>query len=147
MNSYLYNNVAIASIAMNAVLQVSKSLTITKSLLILPFITHKRLLSHLAHSGVKMASIEQVIAGKTSFFLNFNKRFYDSLSLSINAIQLSSDLEFLKVSGGKVHLLNQLEYSEDMGSRAKRIYKASNNIGILLEDDVENLYLNLRIEL
>jgi len=142
-----YNNIGIASLAICSTLQHASSLTVPKSLLIMPLVSHNELLSYLARKTTDIKSIEKLIVDKVVFFANFNKRYYDCLLDSLNAIQFLSETSMVEVEDGALKLLANLEYASAMGDRAQKIFQASKNISEILKNSVENLYLNLRVEL
>lgn len=142
-----YNNLGLESLAIMFVLKAAGTLPISKLLLVLPFTTHKAMLSHLANGRTKVQSFERYLIERTSYFSNFNDRYYDNLVSSMNAIQLLNEIGAIEIIEGKISLLDLLEYSKSMGSRANKIFKASKNISTILASDVEILYLNLRVEL
>jgi hypothetical protein len=147
MNLESYNNIGITSIAINAVLSVSNELSVSKTLLIMPLFTSKSLTSHLSRKTTEIKSIEKLISEKTPLFSNFNKRYYDSLVNSLNAIQLLIETNQIIIENDVLKNIQPFQYDKIMGKRAKRIYSASENVSKLLKEDTEKLYLNLRIEL
>lgn len=147
MASSLFNNIGVASIAIISVMKYSQKLAVPKLVLILPLITHRELLSHLSRSTTTIRSIEKLVADDIAYFSNFSRRFYDNLPLAIEAIQFLIDIEALSYSSGIVELVMPIEYTESMGKRAKRIFRAGENISKLLAETSANLYLNLRIQL
>lgn len=147
MISNYYNNLSIGIIAIGFVLNISKKLPISKVFLIFPFISHVNLLSYLGRRTTLIKSIEKLIVDRASDFCNFNKRYYDSLCITINSLQYLHSMQYITLINGNLELLKPLEYRSKMGVRAERINKAADNISHLLSLDVENLYLNLRIEL
>jgi hypothetical protein len=147
MNLENYNNIGITSIAINSVLSLSKELSISKALLIMPLFTNKDLTSHLSRKTTEIKSIEKLISEKTPLFSNFNKRYYDSLVNSINAIQLLIDMNQISLIDGKILKKQSFKYVKSMGKRAEKINDASQNVSKLLNENTEKLYLNLRIEL
>jgi hypothetical protein len=147
MKSDYYNNIGIGIISLAFILKHSKKLSVSKTFLIMPFISHSELLGYLGRKTTIIKSIEKIIIDKTSYFSNFNRRFYDSLSLTMNSIQYLYDLKYIHYADNEIVLIKPLEYSNPMGRRAEKIYNASKNISNLLNEDIENLYLNLRIEL
>lgn len=147
MNMYLYNNVGIGVVSIASVLESLPILSVSKAALIIPMITHSELLGYLSRQGTNVSSLERLITDKTSCFANFDKRYYDSLCLTINSIQFMNDMGYINFSNGKIELINSVSYSKKMGKRAEKIYKASGNISKLLCDSPEKLYLNLRISL
>lgn len=147
MNLENYNNIGITSIAINSVLSLSKELSIPKALLIMPLFTSKDLTSHLSRKTTEIKSIEKLISEKTPLFSNFNKRYYDSLVNSINAIQLLIETNQISIIDGKLIANKSFQYMKSMGTRAEKINSASPNVSKLLNENTEKLYLNLRIEL
>lgn len=123
-----------------------KRMPVSKVVLLTPFVTNIDLLSYLAHQKVTARSLEKIVIENPLYFSNFNERFYDSLVTSLNAIQLLVDIEAVIFSEGEIALNREVEFHHDMGKRAKKIYSAASNLAILLNDSLEKLYLNLRIE-
>lgn len=142
-----YNNIGMGTLAIASVMNHAKELPISKAMLILPFITHRALLSYLCRKTTKIRSIEKLIIERTVFFANFNRRFYDNLTLSINSIEFLNDIELISISNSMVKLKTTLEYDKSMGERLNKIYNSSENIAHILNENIENLYLNLRIQL
>lgn len=147
MKTDYYNNIGIGIVAISSVLNHVEELPASKAFLIVPFITHLGLTKFLASKKTNTKSIEELITQKTSCFSNFNKRYYGSLLLTMNAIQYLIDMEYIKITEGKFKKLKSLEFDIKMGGRADKIYKASANIAKILKGSENNLYLNLRIEL
>jgi hypothetical protein len=147
MNLKNYNNFGITAIAINSVLTFSGELPISKVLLIMPLFTNKELTSHLSRATTQIKSIEKLISEKTPLFSNFNKRYYDSLVNSLNAIQLLIETNKILMIDGKLKNNLPFQYNTSMGKRAEKIFTASQNVSKLLQEKNENLYLNLRIEL
>lgn len=145
MRADYYNNISIGVIAISSVLNHYEELPVSKSFLIIPFITHFELTRFLANKRTNTKSIEELISQKTSCFSNFNKRYYDSLSLSINAIQYLIDMKYIEHKDGNLKKIIPLNYHKNMGGRADKIYRASENIAKILRGTREMLYLNLRI--
>ncbi|SFI36782.1 three component ABC system middle component [Nitrosomonas sp. Nm34] len=143
----LYNNIGIAALSIAFVVGRVSSMPLTKALLILPFITHKELLSYLSNGNVRIQGLEKLIIEKTTFFSNFNQRYYDNLCTSLNSIQLLNELEIAQIKNSILFIDHKFAYHKSMGRRTEKIYKASTNIALALNDDVEELYLSLRIEL
>lgn len=81
-----------------------------------------------------------------SFFINFNDRFYNSLALTLNSIQYlvaTDQINFDKT----LMIKRNIKISKNNGKRALLIEKASYKIVHLLDQPIEELYLNLRIKL
>lgn len=142
-----YNNIGIVSIGIEAVLTHSRQLSLSKLLLIQPFFSNQMLTQYLGRKTTKIKSIEKLIVEKTPLFSNFNRRYYDSLSLSFNSLQFLYDTEKITIESGVVYSNFDFVYNKKMGNRASKIFKASKNMSLILQDHPEKLYLNLRIEL
>jgi hypothetical protein len=147
MNKPMYNNIGVAAIGIQFVLQYNNSMSLAKSLLIMPFLVHKELLNYLSNGNVNTKSLEALIVDKTSCFANFNKRYYDNLCTSLNAVQFLNESELIQIKGSTITSASVFNYDQSMGSRALKISKASKNIASILDDSIEKLYLNLRVEL
>lgn len=147
MNMNYYNNFGIGVVAIGAVLSRSNKLPISKVFLIFPLSSHQKLLEHLSRKTTKVKSIEKLISDQISHFSNFSKRYMDSLVLTANSIQYLNDAGYIELSNGNIQLVKPFEYDRKMGIRAKRIFKASENISRLLTETENKLYLNLRVEL
>ena len=147
MRNNTYNNLGIGIISIASVMNTVKSLSIDKVFLIIPFFTHRELLAFLSNPKSKIKSIEQLISHKINCFSNYNKRYFDSLVLTINSIQYLIDMEYVEFENGSLLLKKELQFNSKMGNRASKIYKAANTVSKLLSDNAYNLYLNLKVEI
>ena len=143
----LYNNLGISSLGIAFTLRHLCPLSLTKSLLIMPLITHKDLLQHLSRKTTNVHSLEQVIVSHQRCFSNFNARFYDSIIASINAIQFLVEVDMIEVIGNEIVTIEALNYDISMGKRAKKIFDAAPNIAGIFNSDLSSLYTNLRIQI
>jgi len=145
-----YNNEIITGIAILSVLKITKKLEITKALLIQPLLSYKGILEFIKRGNTKVRSIEELIIKKNIAFSNFNRRYLDSLGLSINAVLLLEQLNLIVIDDSKI-VFNGEDFDFDertLGQRAKDVILASGNIAkILLKEDASSLYLSLRIEI
>ncbi|SOU85784.1 hypothetical protein [Tenacibaculum dicentrarchi] len=147
MNLENYNNIGITVIAIKSVLSLSEKLSLSKVLLIMPLFASKDLTIHLSRKTTEIKSIEKLISEKIALFSNFNKRYYDSLINSINAIQFLIETNQILIVNGELIKNQSFDYVKGMGKRAEKINIASQNVSNLLKENTEKLYLNLRIEL
>lgn len=147
MNLNVYNNFGIGAIAIAAVLNKCKSLPIAKITLIFPLVAHQELLSYLSRASIQIKSLDKLLIEKTVFFSNFNRRYYDSLASTLNALQYLNDQGYIEFKENEIRMIKPLDYSNKMGKRTKKIFLASENITLILNESVEKLYLNLRVEL
>ena len=134
-------------IALGAVLNQSKDLSISKLFLIFPLLSHQTLLQHLGRKTTRVKSIEKLVVEKTSCFSNFNKRYSDSLVVTVNALQYLNDTGYVTVDDGIKKKKKPFEYDKKMGNRACKMFNAAENIASILEEKSSKLYLNLRVEL
>ena len=142
-----YNNIGIGALAIGSVLNISHQLSVAKVSLILPFITHNESLNYLARANTKTKSLEKLIAEKTSYFSNFNVRYYDSLEVSFSSIQYLTEMGYVQFKDDFLICIKPIEYDKKMGNRANKIFLAANNISSILTTNDANLFLNLRVEL
>jgi len=143
----LYNNFGISSLGMAFTLRHLAPLPLSKSLLIMPIISHKDLLQYLARKTTTIQSLEQILVSHQKCFSNFNARFYDSLPTTINAIQFLAEMAMIDLVEGEIVSVKELDFVPDMGKRAKKIFDASQRIAEILKSDTAHLYTNLRIQL
>ena len=147
MRTGTINNVAFASLAIALVASKFEKIELCKVLLIMPILANKELTSYLANGRTKIKSLDKLIIDKLHCFSNFNKRYYDNLSTSINAIQFLAEMNVLSIENSFIKTIEKIDYESSMGPRIKTAEKASENIAKLLSQETSNLYLNLRIEL
>lgn len=147
MRTEIINNLAFSSVAMAMVIEKSKKIELAKSMLIMPFLAHSELLSYLAKGKTKIKGLDNLIIEKLPFFSNFNKRYYDNLSTSINSLQFLFETDVISIENNLAISKEKIKHVTDMGERAKKVSKASTNLAKILSEDASNLYLNLRIEL
>ena len=149
----IYNNEILGCIGVYSIIKHIKSISAAKALLILPLVFQKDLVSYISRSNVHIQSIEQLILRKPELISNFDERFYALLKVSVNSIFILNSLGFLAIKpNGKIELLGEEDFIPSyekrvIGKRATQIVKASPKIAKLLEDKVENLYVQLRVKL
>ena len=141
-----YNNVGICAIALMSVLSHARFLGTAKSLLVMPLVMHEATIRFLSNGGIRKREAAALASTHPEFFANFHTRYDESLSSSMNAIQLLEGSGFLRFHDG-LHFLHKLEVDSTFGARAKKIAKAGENIAALLASPVEELYLNFRVQL
>ncbi|NQY38160.1 MAG: hypothetical protein HRT37_25100 [Alteromonadaceae bacterium] len=147
MRTESFNNLAFTSIAMAMTIEKSVTLELSKALLIMPFLAHSELLSHLANGNTKIKGIDKLIVDRLHCFANFNNRYYDNITTSLNAIQFLCEVDTISIESGLITSMKNIEYESSMGSRLRKASKASSNLTKILSEDTASLYLNLRIEL
>ncbi|RKN79157.1 three component ABC system middle component [Paenibacillus ginsengarvi] len=148
--SDLYNNEFICAISIYSVLLHSDLLSISKAMLIFPFVSHQGTLDFLKNKNTSIRGLEEFMLKKPGFFSNFNDRFYSFMVLSLNSIM------FLK-EAGLVHLVDSklsvtqsdtLTFNkETVGARALSIVEAAPKLAKILISEEKNLYLQLKVRL
>lgn len=149
LNSF-YNNELITGIAILSALKKAKTLEISKALLIQPLLSYSGILNFVKKGTVKIRSIEELIIKRNITFTNFNKRYFENLSLSINSIFLLKQLKLIAIEGNKlIRTEEQFDFDNNaLGDRAKEVISAASNLAEMIKrEDASNLYLSLRIEI
>ena len=141
-----FNNIGIAVTAIAAVLENTRSLTLPKAMLIMPLVMHEATLRYLANGNVRARRAAAFAIEYPEFIVNFDKRFDDSLVVSLNAIQFLTETKHVEFAGS-LNLLRSLKIDSSYGKRALLIERASKNISALLSSADAELYLNLRVKL
>jgi len=150
-SGYLYNNEAIASIAIGYFLKKHGATSIAKSLLILPFILHEPTLKKLRGSSFKR-SLEEFILKHPECLNNFNNRYLDFLPLSINSITLLYEIGVIKIERDKIIYNYSVSFapekSNTIGLRAAKMFSAIDVLHELMQNqDTNSFYLKLKIVL
>ncbi len=145
-----YNNEVLTGIAILSVLYQVRELEISKALLIQPILSYSGVLNFVKKKNAKIRSIEELIVKKSLHFTNFNKRYFESIGLSMNSILLMKQFGFLDIQADKL-ICGKTKFdlcNENLGDRAIDIIKGACNISNAIDKgEVSNLYLSLRIEL
>lgn len=150
-SGYLYNNEAIACIAIGYFLKQHRMISMAKILLVLPFLLHEPTVRKLKNKSYKR-SLEEFILKNPDCFINFNARFFDFLPLTINSLTILGELGVTKIKREKIfynyRTLFSPEKSNLIGERAKSMIAAIDQLQELIHDqDVNSFYLQLKIEL
>lgn len=152
-NVNIFNNEIIGCIAIYSVLEHVKILSIAKTLLILPLACHNELVSYIGRASVNVKSIEQLAIRKPDVIANFNARYYSLLEVSVNSVLILNALKFINVlQDGRIELVEGKNFIPKrdkivIGNRAANIIKSSAALAKIIEDNVENLYLQLRVKI
>jgi len=127
-----YNNAGIAAVAIGCVLNHTQTLTLAKSLLIMPIVMHSETTKFLASERTRSREIASLVASRPDFVLNFNRRYHSSLVHTLNAIQLLHNLGNVEFDTS-LRLNREFECTKELGDRAALINKASLEIAKLLQ--------------
>lgn len=148
MMSRLFNNLGICSVAIAFTTEeFATPLPLSKAVLIVPFISNRKLLNHLARRNIQVKNIEKLLINHTDSFANFNTRYYDTFADSINSIQFLLDIDVLTLNEHGLSLLKPISISAEMGRRAQKVKNASRNLASLLTLPAVHLYSSLRVQL
>ncbi|MER1986617.1 MAG: three component ABC system middle component [Solibacillus sp.] len=146
----LYNNELIAAISILSVLKHLKQGTTALLVLVLPIISEKKTLNFLAKQNTKIRSIEELILKNPETIVNFNNRYLSNLGTSINAIFLLKEMQLIQINGNVISYIddNEIDFSsKQLGARLEKIINCSEKLSYILEDKIENIYLQLRVNL
>lgn len=146
----IYNNELIGLISIISVLNYNKKMSLGKSMLILPLVSHKNTLKILNRKNIKIRSLEEFIVKYPSSFSNFNERFHSLLPISINANILLNRMNLINIKDGNLVVSEDKQFEFEnisLGDRAKEVILASEILSKLLLEDTHNLYLQLRVKL
>lgn len=148
-----YNNIGISLVGFLSIIRFFDEIEYSKSLLISPILLHNKTVTYLKSQTTKPKGIEDLITSKIEFFLDFNKRYYEFLGLSINTIILAQKMKFITLEENKIVIskeeIKKFDFSnKSLGNRAIGMIQASNKLSnILKQENTDNLYFKLRIEI
>ena len=141
-----FNNIGICATAIAAILNREKYISLTKALLIMPLVMHDSTLRFLAKQNVRGRRVAAFASMNPEFVANFDKRYQDSLVVSLNSIQFLISLGYVRFDGG-LELVKVFRIDENFGKQALLIERAAKNMSALLASTEDELYLNLRVKL
>ncbi|WP_142350408.1 three component ABC system middle component [Bacillus sp. AFS029533] len=155
MNNYentrnLYNNELIGAIAIASVLKYLNNASFSKCALILPIVTHKQSLNFLKQKNSVIRSMEEFVMKKPACFVNFDDRYISLLIISLNAITLLREIGVIGIKDEIIYYIydNKFQFSnKDLGKRTEDIIKSAEKLATILDEDIANLYLQLRVKL
>lgn len=152
MRNNNYDNVGVALFAFLSVVRYMDSIEYSKALLIQPLLLHNPLVNYIKKRNVKVKGIEDLILSNIQYFLNFNERYFSLIPLSINTILIAEKMNFIKLQNNKIFTnkneIDNFDFSnKSFGKRTTNIIDASEKISFLLNEETEELYFKLRIQL
>lgn len=148
-----YNNIGISLVGFLSIIRFFDEIEYSKSLLISPILLHNKTVIYLKSQTTKPKGIEDLITSKIEFFLDFNKRYYSFLELSINTIIIAQKMNFITLKNNKIipikEQIDKFDFTnERLGTRAINIIQASEKLSTLLkQESTDSLYFILRIEI
>ncbi|RBQ30381.1 hypothetical protein CRU92_12505 [Arcobacter sp. FW59] len=148
-----YNNIGISLVGFLSIIRFFDEIEYSKSILINPILLHNKTVTYLKSKTTKPKGIEDLITSKIEFFLDFNKRYYSFLELSINTIIIAQKMNFITLQNNKIipikEQIDKFDFTnERLGTRAINIIQASETLSALLkQESTDSLYFTLRIEI
>ncbi len=145
----LKNNELVTGISILAVLKHAQNVEISKCMLIEPILSYTKVLQLLCRANSSIKSIEDLIIKESMVFANFNERYREKLSLSINAIILFEKMGLLSIKNNAVIFIeNNFNFNDStLGKKTTaRILASKNLANILMKGDSSDFYLSLRVE-
>ena len=148
----LYNNLGISLVSFINVVNQFEVIEYSKALLIIPISLHDPLINYLKRKNVSVKGSEDIFLSKIEYFIDFNERYYSFLSISINTILVAERLGLIDCDNGKIkpisNAISSFDFSKkSIGKRAYNISLAIPEIINILNDNTDELYFKLRIEL
>lgn len=146
----LFNNEMIAAISIASVVRHLKQGTIAQMVLIIPLISEKKTLNFLAKQNTKVRSIEELIIKNPETIVNFNNRYLSNLITSLNSIFLLKEMNIIQMNNSDIFYnpANNFDFSsKQLGTRLEKMISCSEKLAYILDDKIENLYLQLRVVL
>lgn len=147
----LYKNELLGTVALQSALENSEHyrLSFAKTMLVLPLVFDKSLLSVLKNKNSIVLSSKDLLISNPSAFFAFRVRHEDLLIKSLNTIILAQELGIASIEGENLKLNRRFFFlnQKDIGNFALAILKAGPKLGIILREEASCLYQNFRIEL
>jgi hypothetical protein len=146
----IYNNEAIAAVAIGYFMQGHTKIEHAKALFVLPFVLHDPTANRLRSRSYKR-SLEEFIVSNVDCVINFNDRFIEYLPLTINAITILEAINVIKIDKHYLHFNNtnlvfNPQYDSSLGDRAKKVMKAVDGLReIMFLEDTSSFYLKLKV--
>lgn len=140
----------IGAIAIYSVLLHLQTISVAKSMLIFPFISHQGTLDFLKNNNTTLRSLEEFIIKRPDFFSNYNDRYYSLLTLSVNSLILLKEIELIEIKNSIISINPERKLAinkETYGLRAFNISIAGKKLSGILNDSDKNLYLQLKVKL
>ncbi|MBC9785947.1 hypothetical protein H1S01_15790 [Heliobacterium chlorum] len=144
------NNEFIGALSIYYVLIHLKEISVSKAMLILPFVAHKGTVDFLKNKNTIINSLEELMVKKPTFFSNYNQRYYSFLPITFNSIALLLEIKLVRLYKNKIIISKNVPMpssSSNIGVRAYNIIQSSFKLAHVLRDEEINLYLQLRVQI
>ncbi|CNG68743.1 DUF6521 family protein [Yersinia ruckeri] len=139
----IYNNELLGVFSIQEVLSITQEMALSKVMIVLPMIFHKKSLDYFAHKRTNITSLQDILLTKPELLVAANKRYYNFLPSSINCVSLCIENGIAELIEGNLIFRKKL-ISDDavtvIGKRAVKIQAASLNIAHLMLDEPHNIY-------
>lgn len=137
---YIYNNEALASTVILAVIQKCKQMDIARVCLLLPFFLDDRTVSALNRNNNDDYLLETFISNNPKLFISFNKRYEELLPITINSVGI---LEKCKIISVSKTISIQSTLINDFGDIGERFLKIEKSVDYFL--NLTNKYTTIQL--
>ena len=150
MNRLSYNEligtVAIQSALVNS---KSKSISLAKAMLVLPLLFDNSVRSVLKKKNSVVLSSKDLLLSNPTAFSTVRHRYSDLTITSLNTMLLSCEIGMARVEDDSLRLIHPIYSSGDtqIGKTANDMLAAGPKLGLILSEDISDLYQTFRIEL
>lgn len=147
-----YNNEALATVCLGYYLLLATEVSHAKATIILPFVLHEQTARRLRGNSNRR-SLDEFILGNTDCLVNFNKRYFDYLPVSVNAITLLSEMGIVNLTARTIIFnTNTTRFNPyaaaNLGKRAKSLLNSIEGlVPVLSHEEDWSVYLKLKIVL
>lgn len=144
----LYNNIAICTSSILITLNAVEKISVVKSFLILPLVLHNPTLQALEKRNT-FRGLESFILNNVEVFVDFNDRFYNFFDLTFHSLKWARQMNLIQIDEkGQITLKASIpKITSKMGRRLRRIEKLQEKLKQLLEEDENNLFFYLKVEI
>lgn len=144
----LYNNIAICTSSILITLNTIEKISVAKSFLILPLVLHNPTLQALEKKNI-FRGLESFILNNVEVFVDFNDRFYNFFDLTFHSLKWARQMDLIQIDkNGQISLKTSIpKITSKMGKRLRRIEKIQKNLKQILQEDENNLFFYLKVEI
>jgi len=146
----LSQNELIGTVAIQSALEnsIGQSLSLAKVMLVLPLLFDKAVRSVLKRKNSVVLGSKDLLISNPAAFATIRARYEDLTITSLNTILLAQEMGLVTLTGNCVVLKNKIFLNkQDVGKNALDILASGPKLGLILNEDVADLYQTFRIEL
>ncbi len=148
-NKFTYNNEVICMIGIMSVLDHIGEMSYGKIMILTPLIFNNRIVKWLNKNTV-VRSFDEFRLKQIAAITDFNKQYYNYLTLSVNTLVILAELDFIELAPDVVKLKKKLIDNADvhmLGNRVKAIIKIAPKLVNIINEKEEKIYSQLGVEL